>query len=73
MRSYEYITKIGHLTLVNPNDGLNYHVFIDNNYQGKIVRLKGYWIGDLAYDSDLTIDEVKILGRIIEQKLSTAV
>ena len=72
MEAYEYITKIGHLALVTQFDGNHYHVFIDNNYHGKVVKFKGYWIGNLAYDSDLTIDEVKILGCIIEKKLFKA-
>lgn len=74
MQSYEYKTQIGHLVLVSPNSrGDNYHVFIDNDYQGNVVKLQGQWVGNLDQSSDLTIDEVIILGRIIEEKLATAV
>ena len=74
MQSYEYKTQIGHLVLVSPNsNGDNYHIFIDNDYQGNVVKLKGRWVGNLDQHSDLTIDEVMILGRIIEEKLATAV
>ena len=74
MKSYEYKTKIGHLVLVSPNSsGDNFHIFIDNDYQGNVVKLKGKWVGNLGQYSDLTIDEVTILGRIIEEKLATAV
>ncbi len=74
MQTYEYKTQIGHLVLVSPNSsGDNYHVFIDNDYQGNVVKLQGQWVGNLDQSSDLTIDEVAILGRIIEEKLATAV
>jgi hypothetical protein len=74
MQSYEYKTQIGHLVLVSPNSSRdNYHIFIDNDYQGNVVKLKGRWVGNLDQYSDLTIDEVMILGRIIEEKLATAV
>jgi hypothetical protein len=74
MQSYEYKTQIGHLVLVSPNSSAdNYHIFIDNDYQGNVVKLKGRWVGNIDQYSDLTIDEVMILGRIIEEKLATAV
>lgn len=74
MEAYEYKTQIGHLVLVSPNSKCdNYHVFIDNDYQGNVVKLQGQWVGNLDQHSDLTIDEVMILGRIIEEKLATAV
>jgi hypothetical protein len=74
MRSYEYKTQIGHLVLVSPNSsGDNYHIFIDNDYQGNIVKVKDRWVGNIGQYSDLTIDEVAILGRIIEEKLAKAV
>ena len=73
MKAYNYITQIGHLTMVKPDNDDNYHIFIDNDYQGKVVKLKGQWIGHLVYDSDLTIDEVQLLGKIIEEKLGKAV
>jgi hypothetical protein len=74
MQAHEYKTQIGHLVLVSSNsNGDNYHVFIDNDYQGNVVKQQGRWIGDLDRYSDLTIDEVMILGRIIEEKLATAV
>ena len=74
MQAHEYKTPIGHLVMVSPNStGDNYHIFIDNNYQGDVVKLKGRWVGNLDETSDLTIDETIILGRIIEDKLATAV
>jgi len=73
MKAYEYTTQMGHLTMVKPDDADNYHIFIDNSYQGKVVKLKGNWVGHLTYDSDLTIDEVKLLGSIIEDKLAKAI
>ena len=74
MQTYEYKTQIGHLVLVSPSiSGDNYHIFIDNDYQGNVVKLDGRWVGNLGQYSDLTIDEVAILGRIIEEKLATAV
>lgn len=74
MRALEYKTPIGHLVMVDPNSqGNNYHIFIDNDYQGNIVRLKGHWVGNLDQNSDLTIDEVNLLGHIIIEKLAPAV
>ena len=74
MQAHEYKTPIGHLVMVSPNStGDNYHIFIDNDYQGDVVKLKGRWVGNLYETSDLTIDEVIILGGIIEDKLATAV
>lgn len=74
MQTYEYKTQIGHLVMISPNDSTdNYHIFIDNDYQGNVVKLKGRWIGNLDQHSDLTMEEVTILGRIIEEKLATAV
>jgi hypothetical protein len=74
MTTYEYKTQIGHLVLISPNSNAdNYHIFIDNDYQGNVVKLKGRWVGNLGEYSDLTLDEVTILGRIIEEKLAKAV
>lgn len=59
--------------MVKNDGGEDYHIFIDNDYQGRVLKLNNHWVGHLDDDSDLTIDEVKILGRIIEQKLAKAV
>ncbi len=73
MKALEYITKIGQLVLINPNkDGEDYHVFVDNTYQGNVVKLNGHWVRNLQENSVLTIDEFKILGSIIELKLNRA-
>ncbi|GAB2983715.1 hypothetical protein GCM10027049_21350 [Mucilaginibacter puniceus] len=74
MEALEYRTKLGQLVMINPNkDGEDYHVFVDNDYQGNVEKQNGHWIGDLEGHSALTIDEVKILGAIIEEKLGKAV
>ena len=74
MEALEYKTKLGQLVMVNPNkDGEDYHIFVDNDYQGNVEKRNGHWVGDLEEHSALTIDEVKILGQIIEQKLGKAV
>lgn len=73
MKALEYITKIGQLVLINPNkNGEDYHVFVDNIYQGNVVKLNGHWVGNLQQNTVLTIDEFKILGCIIEKKLNKA-
>ena len=70
MEALEYKTKLGQLVMVNPNkDGEDYHIFVKNEYQGNVIKHNGHWVGDLEEHSALTIDEVKILGTIIEQKL----
>jgi len=70
MYANKHIYHFGHLTVVYPFDGTNrYDVFIDNDYTGNVSKLKGYWIGDLNYGNDLTIEELQQLGKIIETRI----
>ncbi len=59
---------MGHLKVVHPDNdsGDNYHIFIDNNYRGNVVKLKGHWVADVGDSTDLSIDEVQAVGSIIE-------
>ncbi len=59
---------MGHLKVVHPESdgGDNYHIFIDNNYRGNIIKLQNHWVADMGDASDLSIDEVQEVGKIIE-------
>ena len=43
-----------------------YQVFIANYYQGIIVKLNNEWVGHLNARSELTSDDILILGDIID-------
>ena len=60
---------MGHLKVVHYHDGDNYHIFIDNDYKGRIVKLKTHWVADVGDSTDFTMDEVQRLGKIIDAKL----
>ena len=58
---------MGHLKVVHPNTGGgNYHIFIDNDYRGNIIKLKNNWVADVGDSCDFTADEVQTLGKIID-------
>ena len=58
---------MGHLKVVHHADaGDNYHIFIDNDYQGKVIKLKSHWVSDLGDTCNLSPDDVQALGKIIE-------
>ena len=48
MPAYKYITQMGHLKVVHYHNGDNYHIFIDNDYKGRIVKLKTHWVADVG-------------------------
>jgi hypothetical protein len=73
MSACEHIYRFGHLKVLYPRSGGDaYHIFIDNDYAGKVARLNGRWVGELNYDSYITADDVQQLGKIIEEKLLQA-
>lgn len=58
---------MGHLKVVHPDTGgNNYHVFINNHYRGNIINFKGHWVADVGDSTDLSIDEVQAVGKIID-------
>ncbi len=58
---------MGHLKVVHPNNsGDNYHIFIDNDYRGNVIKLKSHWVADVGDSCDFTADEVQALGKIID-------
>ena len=66
MPAYKYITHIGHLKVVHPNDGGDsYHIFIDNDYKGNVIKLKTHWVADFGDTNDLTVEEMQELGKIL--------
>ncbi len=69
----KHIYHFGHLKVVHPYDEVDsYHIFIDSDYTGKVVKLKGNWIGEMDYDNNLTIDQIQQLGKIIDEKVKQA-
>ncbi len=60
---------MGHLKVVHPDTGNDYHIFINNHYRGNVVKLKGHWVADVGDTSDLSIAEVQAIGKIIEAGL----
>lgn len=45
-----------------------YQVFIGNYYEGTIVKLNGEWVAHLNLKSDLTADDIQLLGDIIDNQ-----
>ena len=67
MTAFKYISHMGHLKVVHPDTGGgNYHIFIDNDYRGNVIKLKDHWVADIGDSCDFTPDEVKALGKIID-------
>jgi hypothetical protein len=48
--------------------GKIYQVFIGNYYEGTIVKLNGEWAAHLNLKSDLTADDIQLLGDIIDNQ-----
>ena len=65
---------MGHLKVVHPDIGRgdNYHIFIDNDYRGNIIKLKTHWVADIGDSCDFTPDEVRALGKIIDGNFGKA-
>ena len=73
MPAYKYITHIGHLKVVHPGDGGdNYHIFIDNDYKGNVIKLRTHWVADIGDSCDLSADEVQAVGKIIDANFNKA-
>ena len=45
-----------------------YQVFIGNYYDGMLVKLNGEWVAHLNLKSDLTSDDIQLLGDIIDNQ-----
>ena len=54
------------VVIFQPNGGGLYFLFMDNYYQGTMVNLNGSWIGNLNIKSELTGDNIEVLGKMIE-------
>lgn len=73
MPACKHITQIGHLKVVHPYNGHNnYYIFIDNDYQGNVIKLKTQWVADIGDSCDLTANEVQALGKIIDANFDKA-
>lgn len=53
--------------LLSPDGGDSYHVYINNYYQGTIVKLKGQWIGHMNERCKFTERQILKLGGIIDE------
>jgi len=45
-----------------------WQVFTANYYEGILVKRNGEWFGNLNSKSELTVDDVQILGAIIDKR-----
>jgi hypothetical protein len=73
MKTFKVLAAFGDQTKVlkiatatGGSDG--YQILIDNYYHGMILFYEGKWVGRLNEKSELTVIDVEIIGRIIEDK-----
>lgn len=71
MTTIEFTATFGHVRktvrLVQPAGGVGgYQVFIDKIYQGMIVKPQGEWVGHLNPASQLTGDDIGVIGEVID-------
>lgn len=52
-----------------PTGGEGCQIIVDNFYQGIILKRKEQWVGYFNYNSELTADDIGILGKIIEDNV----
>jgi hypothetical protein len=45
-----------------------YHVYIDNFFIGQMFYRKGEWVGFLSEKYGFTMDDIQVLGQIIERE-----
>lgn len=57
------------VTLSIPNGGGDhYQIMVGNYYHGTLKKQNGQWAGHLARKSELTSDDIYIMGEIIDSK-----
>lgn len=71
MTTIEFTATFGHVKktvrLTQPSGGAGgYQLFVDDFYQGMIVKIKGEWVGHLNPASQLTGDDIMAIGEIID-------
>lgn len=71
MNAIEFTATFGRVRktvkLREPSGGAGgYQLFIDDFYQGMIVKIKGEWVGHLNPASQLTGDDIMAIGEIID-------
>lgn len=73
MKTVEFEAVYGDETkkvqLTAPSGGEGVQVIIDNYYQGMLFKRQGKWVGYFNEDSNLTADDVQILGEMIDNSL----
>jgi hypothetical protein len=73
MKTIEFDAPLGNRTMQvklvsNDYGGGGYQILIDKYYHGEIVFLNGTWQAHLNAKSDLTGDDIAILGEVIENE-----
>lgn len=63
--TFGHVQKTVRLSQANGGDG-GYQIFIDDYYQGTIVKLNGEWAAHLGREPSITGDDIGVLGEIIE-------
>ena len=53
-----------------PTGGEGFQIIVDNLYHGIILKRKGQWQGYFNGNSELTSDDILILGEIIEHSFA---
>ncbi|WP_146217415.1 hypothetical protein [Chitinophaga sp. S165] len=71
----EFEAHFGHETktieLVAPSGGgQGYQLMIDKYYQGRLIKTQGKWVGKFNPGCDLTVDDINILGEMIDNALA---
>ena len=74
MKKIEFLASYGDIKkpveICEPNGaGSHYQILIDHYYHGIITRRNGEWVDYLNYKSNLSGDDVLIIGELIEKTL----
>lgn len=71
MQSIEFEDSHGRkVKLSQPSGAEGWQIIIDKFYNGILFKRSGKWIAYLAEGSDLTADDVVVLGERIDQAMS---
>ena len=66
-----YGNKTKPIEISMPTGGVNaWYITIDRYHHGQMIRYKGEWIGYIHPTSELTGDDIWIIGDLINEKLA---
>jgi hypothetical protein len=70
MQPIEFHDTTGrHIKLIQPSGAEGWQIMIDNFYNGILFKRNGEWVAYLAPGSDLTADDVQVLGERIDENI----